>query len=293
MSLQQTDYPACAVGTNVYTEIGQHVPKILPCSHTMCNSCIEKITRRSSITCPECRKRHRALNGERTFPQNKFALDVIKILKQRNVNANSARASRSPELCPDHDRELSLRCDSDTCGKTICQVCLLEEHRNHTDTVVDVLLEGKRIKLGQILRDLNRRNQNLRGTREDVVKRSTDSLEKLERVKRQIEEWIKVTRDDRDKVSRDISEKMNEVEESIIGLSRIRDNGQSSKNLVKTVEKAEKMFREQMLQYTTHQFDDSRFDIYCQLDEAYSDVLEGKFTDLFPVNGIESEILII
>ena len=139
--------------------------------------------------------------------------------------------------------------------------------------------------MGQILRDLNRRNQNLRRTREHVVEKSTDSLEKLERVKRQIEEWIKITRDDRDKVSGDIGEKINEVEESIIALSRIRDSQRGSKNLVKSVEKAEKLFREQMLQYTTHQFDDSRFHIYCRLDETYNDVLEGKFTDLFPLNG--------
>ena len=141
--MEEVEQPSCAVCACFFKEHGQHVPKLLPCSHTLCKNCLEKLTRRTGITCPECRKRHRAANGERTFPQNKYVLDLIKILKQRSVNENPGQATGSPGLCPDHDRELSLRCDSDKCRKIICQVCLLEERSNHTDIVVDVLLETK------------------------------------------------------------------------------------------------------------------------------------------------------
>ena len=256
---------------------------LLPCSHTFCKNCIERLMRRTGITCPECRKRHRAANGERTFPQNKYVLDLIKILKQKSVNENPGQASGSPGLCPDHDRELSLRCDSDKCRKIICQVCLLEEHSNHTDIVVDVLLETKKIKLDQILRDLNQRKTNLQRTREEVVECSTDSLQKLERTKNQIEEWIQITRDNRDQVNRDIGEKINKLEENITRLSRIRDSKRSSKSLVRTVENSEKLFQEQMQRYMEYNFDDSRFDI--RLNETCRDVWRSNLTDLFPTNG--------
>ena len=279
------DDPSCPVCACFFKETGQQVAKILPCSHTFCKNCIERLMRRTGITCPECRKRHRAANGERTFPQNKYVLDLIKILKQKSVNENPGQASGSPGLCPDHDRELSLRCDSDKCRKIICQVCLLEEHSNHTDIVVDVLLETKKIKLDQILRDLNQRKNNLQRTREEVVECSTDSLQKLEITKNQIEEWIQITRDNRDQVNRDIGEKINKLEENITRLSRIRDSKRGSKSLVRTVENSEKLFQEQMRRYTEYKFDDSRFDMYCGMNETCNDVWRSNLTDLFPTNG--------
>ena len=40
------------------------------------------------------------------------------------------------EICREHVRDLSLYCHEEQCGKVICQLCLLKEHRMHD--VVDI-----------------------------------------------------------------------------------------------------------------------------------------------------------
>ena len=100
----------CPVCQEEYSDTGDLVPRLLPFSHTLCQGCVRCFLAggRRTLTCPEDRSRHRAPEGERSFPQKpKF------------------------EMCPDHGRECSLYCNSSQCQRKICQLCLIKEHRNH------------------------------------------------------------------------------------------------------------------------------------------------------------------
>ena len=49
-------------------------PRLLPCTHTACESCLQMLLRENSVICPQCRKKHNADSGIRTFPLNKYII---------------------------------------------------------------------------------------------------------------------------------------------------------------------------------------------------------------------------
>ena len=73
-----TDLTQCPVCFEEYQLDGYHVPKILPCSHTLCEKCLEALIRSNRVQCPECRIKHQAATGRTSFPQNKYIIAHIK-----------------------------------------------------------------------------------------------------------------------------------------------------------------------------------------------------------------------
>ena len=43
------------------------IPRLLPCSHTLCGKCTQELIQKNSLQCPECRKHHPAENGAEVF----------------------------------------------------------------------------------------------------------------------------------------------------------------------------------------------------------------------------------
>ena len=115
---------SCPVCLEEYSETGDRVPRLLPCSHTLCHGCVRLLLTRGkeTVTCPEDRVSHRAHEGERSFPQTRYVLEIIKQHQQQKPKY---------EMCSRHGRECSLYCDSPQCKKQICQLCLIQEHRDH------------------------------------------------------------------------------------------------------------------------------------------------------------------
>ncbi len=115
--MAEKDHSAeCSVCFEEFEEIGDHVPRILPCSHTLCHNCIKVLLHGGlQIECPECKKQHPALDSEKSFPQNKYILENMRLrvriarLGQADKNAekrqpskdNSASA-KNDESCQDH-----------------------------------------------------------------------------------------------------------------------------------------------------------------------------------------------
>ena len=61
-----TQHLECAVCKDIYKD-----PRILPCSHTMCKSCLDDVVRNTSIICPICRATHSVPHsGINGFPRN-------------------------------------------------------------------------------------------------------------------------------------------------------------------------------------------------------------------------------
>ena len=102
-------------------EDGARVPRLLPCSHTVCESCIKETMGNQTFVCPVCRKKHRAQNKEKSFPQNMYLLVHI----QR----------RAYERCDVHNMELTLYCYQDSCCKSICLSCLVDHNKHDVKTI--------------------------------------------------------------------------------------------------------------------------------------------------------------
>ena len=94
---------------------------------------------KTTLKCPECRKKHRCTNGEKSFPQNKYLLIHICGNKNDTKTSNESACSTDNVLkkrCREHGQELILHCFEETCKKSICISCL-EDHSKHDVKGID------------------------------------------------------------------------------------------------------------------------------------------------------------
>ncbi len=97
----------CSVCFESYTQDGDRVPKLLPCSHTLCLQCLQQLPRHQGnrITCPECRKVHQVGQaGAEAFLTNRYILDFIEQLQEET------RRVREETLAEGHPTESGDRC---------------------------------------------------------------------------------------------------------------------------------------------------------------------------------------
>ena len=177
----------CPVCYEEFEEAGDHVPRILPCSHTLCESCIPRLIEYNRLSCPICKKRHDAGRAENRFPQNIFTLELIRTrseMSRRKFNDESRR-------CPDHEKnEKSLFCRDPGCQKAICTLCFSRDHRGHTVVAIEeeaqevlaVLLEN----IEATNEDLNKKIVRIALVSEDVIARTESSLEHLKKKKEEV-----------------------------------------------------------------------------------------------------------
>ena len=103
-----------------------HVPKLLPCQHTFCNSCLCELINNSfaldTIDCPVCRSRHTIPSTG--FTTNRIALDIVD-----ELHASSARSKVLK--CSTHaNMECVLVCID--CLDDLCVKCIKENaHQSH------------------------------------------------------------------------------------------------------------------------------------------------------------------
>ena len=77
MSAEIDDSSFCPVCFDVYEEYGHLIPRILPCSHTLCHKCVEELLNNYTLVCPQDRQVHPAFQGAKSFPQNKYILKYL------------------------------------------------------------------------------------------------------------------------------------------------------------------------------------------------------------------------
>ena len=132
----------CQVCFEEFQEDGDHVLRLLPCTHTLCHTCIGQLIRRTRIECPECRKKHEAKSEEKSFPQNKYLLNQIR----KKSNELPSTPSQF-ETCEQHGEESNLFCTETKCRRAICRLCLRKQHKGHIafpieDHEKDILIQN-------------------------------------------------------------------------------------------------------------------------------------------------------
>jgi hypothetical protein len=128
------------------------VPLLLPCGHTLCNSCISTITPSfGSILCPICRA---------VFPESQrnelcknFALlEVLRIYRTKTVN--------SPPSCNLHNEHFKLFCKD--CTVAICWMCKeYGEHKGHNAELIANIAKDMRIAISKKIDQLGNKQERL------------------------------------------------------------------------------------------------------------------------------------
>ena len=173
---------SCQVCFEDFEEEGKHLPRLLPCTHTLCHTCIGRLLQGNKIECPECREKHEAKKEEKSFPQNKYLLTQIK-----RKSSKEQQTAHEFQKCEEHGKELSLFCKEPDCGKPICRLCLRKHHKRHD--VVDIEEQEKET----LMRDLLRIDMNL-GTKVEMMSQAKKNIGErtksvIEKIKTKKEEF--------------------------------------------------------------------------------------------------------
>ena len=202
---------SCPICFEDYGTEGDVVPRLLPCTHTLCENCMKELFLNNSLECPECRKRHTAESGLKGFPQNKYILSTI---KRKSV---PEKQQLRFEICEEHSRDLNLYCTESFCQNLICSLCLSLGHRGHD--VVD-LQQFKEEKCKALVRNITSLTEDLKinqvkimGVRANIEKNMEACRIKIENSKREnIKELTKLLTETYDTLKQNVNEHSLEVQ---------------------------------------------------------------------------------
>ena len=188
----------CPVCLELYTD-----PKILPCHHSFCQECLEKMPKEREARgdtyyffCPTCRQYIMVpIEGVGAFPVA-FTLNNFKKITQ---NLKIKASDPQQVTCIDHDKPLEVFCE--TCETIICFHCVVRTHKDHKyDLVSDCYpkhyqmlhnslkpVKGKKEALKKVLSDLAEREGEIRGRGEGVLEEIHGMVEEMIGILRQSE----------------------------------------------------------------------------------------------------------
>ena len=180
---------SCVVCLEEFEESGEHIPRLLPCTHTLCEACVKQLIRYQRLECPECRAKHDAKNEEKSFPQNKYLLMQI---KRKPTEVKELKSEQSEkELCEEHGKELVLFCKEHGCQKPICLSCLKKYHRRHD--VIEIEDETREVLMKKITlfeKNLKEKIAILNGAKNDVKRKTEVCVIDLEKRREEIKNKI-------------------------------------------------------------------------------------------------------
>ena len=223
----------CQICFEIYTESEEHVPRLLPCTHTLCEACIGKMPREDSLTCPECRVKHPANNGVKTFTQNKY---ILMSMRRKSFRKSLKLATKIPK-CETHGDELGLFCTHSDCLKPICLSCLTTEHVGHK--VVDVKEGEKELlysKVESLRKNIQRKKYQIANAKAEVEKNNDACIEKLKDAKEELikqineryDELIRNIQDQKEEHDDDIDVEVSSLDENLMLLDSITDDTDSA-----------------------------------------------------------------
>ena len=172
----------CGVCMEEFDVDGSYVPRLLPCTHTLCEICVKQLIQNSKLECPECRKKHEATKEEKSFPQNKYLLIQIKKL-QHDAKGVQYQYGR----CEEHEKELILFCREDKCQKAICTTCLKTSHKRHDVTEIeDEKMDNITKSIESLVLDLQGKMQKISKAKEDIKTEVEFCLQELREEREEI-----------------------------------------------------------------------------------------------------------
>ena len=217
---------SCVVCLEDFEEDGDKTPRLLPCTHTLCQNCIKQLIRNQKLECPECRAKLDAKNEGKSFPQNKYLLIQI---KRKSVKNKEEKVPRGYDRCKDHRKELSLFCQEPDCQIAICQTCLIKYHKKHD--FVELEEEMKKnviVEVEQVRKNLESKMRLISSVKEDVEKKAEESVNELKRkqeeINRKIEQLIKKAEETKKETNLHLDDELSAMNVNIVLLETINQN---------------------------------------------------------------------
>ena len=182
---------------------------------------------KSRLVCAECRQRHKAPRGAKSFPQNRYILDMLRLLKNQPEKDRVLFAQ-----CPEHKRDCSLYCKNVGCNKSICQLCYIRNHK--PNDVVDVAQEEKEhleLQIDLLTKETTQYRQTLLLAKNDIRENTAQSLKRLENKKKflakTMNRLIKQTRQQMIAADKDIND-------NVVALSQLKHTLENLKEKINT-----------------------------------------------------------
>ena len=232
------DLDSCPVCFERFKEEGDLLPRLLPCTHTLCESCIKQLIRNNKLQCPECRVDHEALKHEKSFPQNKYLMREL----SRSSTPSSDKTNTGFEKCEMHDQDFIFFCCEEGCQTPICRTCLMNEHRSHD------FIEIERAQVQPFLREVRTLRENLQ------IKMSTISDTK-KKIEGETEKCLVALEEKKEKIIAAFAEMMTEVVDQQHNnavedeLATLGVNIDTLMNIEKNIGKAQIIERKEMKRY--------------------------------------------
>ena len=239
------DLTHCTICFEAYGDSEDRVPRLLPCTHTFCSACVERLICNNRLVCPQDNQKYKALKGATSLPQNRYILRPVK------ENLNSIDEF---ETCERHNRLKMMYCKDVGCNRPICQLCMLQNHKTHdVEDVMEVI---------EIMRETARK------TADHLSSNLQASYRKAAKDKREMQETIDMLvsrlRDGAKASINRFDIKISEIEEQIATINSISDSVslkssfQEVKQKLKTLEEIRKTIRKTLgsnIYFESYEFD--------------------------------------
>ena len=182
--------PTCPVCLKEFTCDGDQCPKLLPCNHTLCLSCLTKLRGTnlgisSWIKCPQCE----GLNplppaGPKDLPTNRHVLHAVDSKKKKIP---------VPSLLQGYQKARTLYAKKE-CWKTLCPKCSTLQHEEQSNSllgVVESLQESRESNaINQVLADniksLETYVADIREAKKIVLQKEEEAHKAIEEITRKL-----------------------------------------------------------------------------------------------------------
>lgn len=185
----------CQVCTEQFSHEKGHIPRIIPCGHTFCESCLEKLrvaqpltavrvrgklTYKSSfqICCPKCKNQSALNTSSYTLPKNFSYLDLIEdvLASQRNQS----------EPCEEHPNYiLDMFCHDEE--EAVCLKCtIFGKHKAHRVSTLSGFSDHQKTSIKYSTSCLEEMIKDCQTLEEALQKRKSEIEEKVDEVRQYI-----------------------------------------------------------------------------------------------------------
>ena len=200
MDKEWDEFTSCPVCFEDYEESGDHVPRLLPCSHTLCDKCVRELKEANRLRCPQDRQTYRA---SRKFPQNNYILKQIRDGKERRY-----------KKCGHHGREINLFCRNEACQQELCSLCLTENHKKHD---VEDLLLIKEAKLAEIEKEIEKEKEIFKDYKDKLNTIREETCEELSKTLAEVNTK-------KEELSALLNEKLSDIDYVISSMTNVKDH---------------------------------------------------------------------
>ncbi|XP_070556580.1 tripartite motif-containing protein 2-like [Ptychodera flava] len=135
------DFLTCPICLEQYKN-----PKILPCYHTFCQQCLEKLVEKTgSLNCPNCQKSVQLPEDRVAGLDNNFNMNSMLEFVKKRAEEVSHQSERKCEFC--EETEASVFCVD--CEQYYCEVCSEKIHKKMKRAAMHEILTVEEYKKGK------------------------------------------------------------------------------------------------------------------------------------------------